>query len=674
MKTIISLIIVLMYSGCIFATPRTPKQAMLIARTFIGSNAKMSHINTANLSVAAGCDRITRAAEANPAYYIINAENNAGFVIVSGDDSVRDILAYSNKGNIDYNNLPDNVKYWLDFYTQEINNAVNFGTANDDSYIETRAAKPVIEPLLGDIAWNQDEPYNLKCPLASGNTRTVTGCGATAMAMVMRYYNYPAHGTGSKNYTTATLKKQVGADFENTYYKWEQMLPQYNSTATNEQRNAVAELMYHCGVALNMDFNVASSNGSSAGVFSQYDALIKNFGYNPNMYFRGRDFTTLGKWEKTVQDELLASRPVLYTGQGKNGGHAFVCDGSDGDGKYHFNWGWSGYANGYYALSALNPGTGGIGAGAGSYNDSQYILCGVQPEATEDVVSGFVCEGTATASKTSYGRNEAIDVTFTEVYNVSSVFNGVYGLALYNGDEFVTFLSEPTKNSVGVGMGWSRAAINGKVPASVPDGSYQLYLATQNYGEKTPTRLFGMEKTVMFYNVEIAGNTITLTKPTSNVSLMQAAPAEIVGISEVGSDITFKLQVENSGMTYEDEFGVYIAVPGDRFGLVKARISNYVVLPGSTTSTVTITGNPGLPAGEYYAIGSYKTGSDWKEFGNSKLRLTFTIAEEGTGIKDITDNSNGTKRIYTIGGQYVGTDFNALDKGVYIVNGKKVIK
>lgn len=670
MRTIISLILVLMCSGYAFAAPRTLKEAMQIARTFIGTNAQMRHIDAARLRVAESNDRLTRAADNTPAYYIINADNNAGFVIVSGDDTVRDILAYSNKGNIDYNSLPDNAKYWLDFYTEEINNAVTYGIQKDESYIETRAAKPVIAPLLGNIEWDQGDPYNLKCPVAAGK-KTYTGCGATALAMVMKYHNYPQHGIGDKDYTTETYKLKLGADFENTYYKWDQMQPKYSASSTDEQKNAVAELMFHCGVAMDMDYGPTESG---AGSTSQYDALIKYFGYNPNMYFRGRDYTTSGKWESIVLQELVADRPILYSGQSSRGGHAFVCDGSDGEGKYHFNWGWNGYANGYYALSALTPGTGGIGAGAGTYNDQQFILCGVQPEITDEIVSGFNCMGTATANKTTYTRTGVITVKYTELYNITSDFNGLCGLALYKGDEFVTFLNNPTETSKAINYGWSDISIKGSVPASVPNGTYQLHLATQNKGEKTPSKMLGMEKTVVFFNVEVTDNSVILSKPTSNVDIMQAAPAEIVGICEVGSDITFKLQVQNNGMSYEDEFGIFIGKPGDRLGLTKARISEYVTLPGGTTSTITVTGDPGLPAGEYYAIGSYKSGGNWTEFGNSKLRLTFTIAEEGTGIKDIVDDTNSSKRIYTVGGQYVGTDLNVLGKGIYIVNGKKVVK
>lgn len=670
MKIITSLIIVLMYSGCLFAAPRTPKQAMLIAKTFVNSNVQMQHVSTTGLSVAKCNSAVARSVDSNPAYYIINAADNAGFVIVSGDDCVREVLAYSNKGNLDYNNLPDNAKYWLDFYAEEIKQAVSNGVQTEEYGLEMKASKPVIEPLLGDIEWNQDEPYNLRCPV-SGGKRTVTGCGATAMAMVMKYYGYPQRGIGSKNYTTATLNLAVGADFANTTYKWDKMLPQYSGvTATDEQKNAVAELMYHCGVAMDMDYGTGASG---AGVFTQYGALINNFGYNPNMYFLGRDFTTAGQWENQILQELESNRPVLYSGQGTSGGHSFVCDGSDGEGKYHFNWGWDGYANGYYALSALEPGTGGIGAGAGSYNQSQYILCGAQPAAMTGRVSGFSSEGTATASKTSYSRNENVVVTFTNIYNLTSSFDGVYGLALYKGDEFVTFLTEPEQSTASIGMGWSSNPVSGVVPGSVPNGSYQLYFASQDKRDTAPTKLRGMANTVLFYNVEVSNSNITLTKPTSNVSLVQVTKTELVGTANAGSDMTFRLQMRNDGPTYADELGVYITA--GRLSANKARISQYVVLPGYSTTTVTITGNPNLPVGKnYYAVGSYRSGDNWTEFTNTQLRLYFDIEEAETGINDITAETDKDMRIFNVNGQYVGTDLNALDKGLYIVNGRKVVK
>lgn len=634
-KTIIIFVLAfLVCSGWLFAAPRTPLQALEVARTFVRSHVSMRHIDTKELKLINGQSIQTRAM-VYPAYYIVNAGNDKGFVIISGDDCARDVLAYSDKGSLDYEHLPANVRYWLDFYATEIER-MNINGSSVENLAEaqglvTRVVPPVITPLLDKIEWDQGNPYNLDCPEEKGEL-TVTGCAATALAMVMKYYEYPKQGTGSHSYTTSTLKRTLSVNFGETSYKWNLMLPQYTSTATEEQKKAVAELMFHCGVAVDMDYNLSASGGSGAGIFKQYNALTKFFGYNPNIYFEGRDYNTEGRWKNMIQKELLAGRPVLYNGQSSGGGHAFVLDGCNEDDLYHFNWGWSGYANGYYSLSALNPGSGGTGSGSGAYNDMQYIMLLVQPEATGEIISGFTLEGSMNATKNQYGRNESVSVKFTKIWNTSTTMSGIIGLALYQGDEFITFLTEPTSVSdIAIGSGWNSITFSGVVPTGISNGNYQLHFASQKVGEKVPTMLRGLEDMNTCFNIEITDNSILLSSPDNKFGLSQLAQAELIGEAVEGKDITFTLQIENKGMKYEDDFAVYIRKNG---ALVPyTRISNYTVIPGNASTTITISGNPELPAGKYYAIGSYREAGTWKQFTGNELRLIFTIKDVETGIE-----------------------------------------
>ncbi len=634
-KAIITLVFVfLVCSGWLFAAPRTPQRALEIARTFVRSHVAMKHIDVKGLKLINGESIQTRTV-AYPAYYIVNTGNDDGFVIISGDDCAREILAYSDKGSLDYAHLPPNTKYWLDFYATEMermneNDSFVKKTAEAQSLV-TRAIPPVIAPLLDKIEWDQGDPYNLDCPEERGE-KTVTGCAATALAMVMKYYEYPKQGIGSYSYTTATLKKTLSVNYAEANYKWELMLPQYTSTATEEQKKAVAELMLHCGVAMDMDYNLNAAGGSGAGIFTQYNALTKYFGYNPNMYFEGRDYNTEGRWKNMIQKELMAGRPILYSGQSSGGGHAFVLDGCDEKDMYHFNWGWSGYANGYYSLSALDPGAGGTGSGSGAYNAMQYILLLVQPEMTGEIISGFTLEGSMEATKSQYARDESVGVRFTKIWNTATPMTGVIGLALYQGDEFVTFLTSPSAFSgINIGSGWNSITLSGTIPASVPNGSYQLHFASQKEGEKEPSMLRGLEDMSTYYNVEITANSILLSNPGSKFELSQLAPAVLVGEAVEGKEMTFTLQVENKGMKYEDDFAVYIRKNGAL--LPYTRISDYTIIPGSASSTITISGNPGLPVGEYYAIGSYRKDDTWKQFAGNELRLVFTIKDVETGIE-----------------------------------------
>ena len=637
----------LLYSCWLYATPRTPKQALEIAQAFVASHGLIKSDDAPQLQLMNSEITITRGPEIYPAYYIINIEKDNGFIIVSGNDCAREILAYSDRGSIDIKQLPPNAKYWLEFYAtemQQINQKSISGENQSESQdLKTRGVPPVIAPLLGKIEWDQGNPYNLDCPEEKGEL-TVTGCAATALAMVMKYYEYPQKGIGSYSYTTATLKKSLSVNFEEANYKWDLMLPQYTNAATEEQKKAVAELMLHCGVAMDMDYNLSAAGGSGAGIFKQYNALTKFFGYNPNIYFEGRDYNTEGRWKNMIQ-KLIAGRPVLYSGQSTAGGHAFVLDGCDENDMYHFNWGWSGYANGYYSLSSLNPGSGGTGSGSGAYNDMQYIMLLVQPKTTGEVISGFTLEGSMDITKKQYERNESISAKFTKIWNTSTPMSGIIGLALYQGDEFITFLTTPTSiSNIDVGSGWNSITFSGTIPSTVPNGNYQLHFASQKEGEKVPSMLRGLEGKNICYSVEITANSILLSSIENNSDLYQLAPAELIGEAVEGKDISFKIQIENKGLKYEDDFAIYIRKNGAL--LPYTRISNYTVIPSNTSSTITITGNPELPAGEYYAIGSYRKDDTWKQFTNSELRLVFTIKDVETGIGQ-TESSEVLKVIPT---------------------------
>ena len=236
------------------------------------------------------------------------------------------------------------------------------------------------------------------------------------------------------------------------------------------------------------------------------------------------------------------------------------------------------------------------------------------------------------ATKSQYARDESVGVRFTKIWNTATPMTGVIGLALYQGDEFVTFLTNPSAFSgINIGSGWNSITLSGTIPASVPNGSYQLHFASQKEGEKKPSMLRGLEDMSTYYNVEVTANSISLSNPGSKFELSQLAPAVLVGEAVEGKEMTFTLQVENKGMKYEDDFAVYIRKNGAL--LPYTRISDYTVIPGSASSTITISGNPGLPVGEYYAIGSYRKDDTWKQFTGNELRLVFTIKDVETGIE-----------------------------------------
>jgi len=299
-----------------------------------------------------------------PVYYIFNA-NNGGWIIVSGDDNYAPVIGYSPEGFFPQN-PGQNFKSFLQGYVDQI----NFARANNlkpsvemeqqwNTYTSLSNPRMLlegdrdVEPLL-DIMWNQDFPYNAYCPedAAGPGGHVYAGCVATAMSMIMYYYRYPEVGTGSYSYYASGYGTQT-ANFGETYYNWNAMQNSITGTMGHSV-NAVAELQYHCGVAVRMMYG----NDGSGAYSTDVPPAIKNyFGYSTTAQHIQKMSYTQTNWENILIDHLNAAKPVYYSGQSSDGGHAFVCDGfqQTGTGKlFHFNFGWSGSENGYYAITDVN--------------------------------------------------------------------------------------------------------------------------------------------------------------------------------------------------------------------------------------------------------------------------------------------------------------------------------
>lgn len=311
-----------------------------------------------------------------PAYYVFNAAN--GYVIAGADDLAAPMLGYVDNGSFDYNNIPDQMRWWLSQYAQEIDNArrMEGGIDRNRQVRMERPTRPSINPMV-NTRWNQGDPYNTLAPLYDGTNRAATGCVATAMAQVLRYYKYPAQGSGSHSYTYNGISHSF--NFGNTTFDWANMLHIYtNGNYNTTQAKAVYTLMRACGVAVDMMY------GASSGAYSNDVpiALTNYFKYSPSAYLANRGCYTLYDWEDLIYSELATRHPLYYSGHGSAGGHAFVCDGYEGDGYFHFNWGWAGSSDGYFLLGALNPTTLGIGGGGGGFNMGQGAIIGLRPTTT----------------------------------------------------------------------------------------------------------------------------------------------------------------------------------------------------------------------------------------------------------------------------------------------------
>ncbi len=309
-------------------------------------------------------------------FYTVNFKEG-GYIILSADDNVYPVLAFSYESYAPQQVTDSAVKSYLSGLSKTIAEIIknNYQLEENQKKWEkliagdfsefSHTAKDV-SPIV-TTKWDQDYPYNMYCPMQNGQ-RTLVGCVATAMGQIMKTNNYPEHGTGSHSYNWNG--QTLSADFENTYYQWDLMPNHLYSTSPSNQRQAVARLLYHCGVATDMDYGVDGS-----GTYTSYaeSAFQLYFAYDPyTVQLRSKASYTDDVWVDYLKADLDDGFPILYAGDDGNMGHAFVCDGYQGNNHFHFNWGWSGYYDGYFYLNNLNP----MGY---NFNQHQQAIFGIRP-------------------------------------------------------------------------------------------------------------------------------------------------------------------------------------------------------------------------------------------------------------------------------------------------------
>lgn len=315
--------------------------------------------------------RTATTASPSDAYYVFN-NDAGGFVIIAGDDAVTPVLGYTSTGSFDAENLPDGLKDLLKSYERQI-------AALGDNYVANRTATRAGftgEKLLNTAEWNQMAPFNKYTP-----KNYVTGCVATAGAIVMKHHGYPAKGTGSHTYTwnEQTLTANFGHD-----YDWANMPAKYDGT-NDAAFDGVARLMADLGVAVEMQYN---KDGSGAYIGNLVTALQKYYGYSKLSHLMAIEDVGAEAWNGRLREEIDANRPVLYAASDPAaGGHSFIIDGYK-DESFSVNWGWGGYCNGFYQIGALNPESAGKPTGD-KYNIGQTAVIGLQPSDGTEKISGM---------------------------------------------------------------------------------------------------------------------------------------------------------------------------------------------------------------------------------------------------------------------------------------------
>ena len=397
MKKSLKLIILLsfLFSGMLSAKPIDPKDALRVAQNFWNSISEKSP-NSASLHQI-DCPSFSE-------LYLFANGTGDGFVIVSGDDCAIPVLAYSTNSTIDVENMPENAEAWLHEYDREIRYMKEHDIAAApsvqekwDQLLSDKAPQviAVVSPLLS-TTWSQGMLYNDLCPYDNQyHTHAFTGCTATAMAQVMKYWNYPASGVASHSYLPILHPEygRLSADFANTTYDWANMPNQLSDSSTAVQNHAVATLMYHVGVSVNMEYGPWESGARVfdyqpelstfySGVPCAERALKYYFRYKPTLHGEVRADYSDAQWNAMLCNELDKGRPMLYSGYNELSGHALVCDGYDNNNMFHFNFGWGGDCDGYYAIGALNP------AENQHYNFFNDVLLGIEPDSSFRVDPG----------------------------------------------------------------------------------------------------------------------------------------------------------------------------------------------------------------------------------------------------------------------------------------------
>jgi hypothetical protein len=447
-----------------------------------------------------------------------------------------------------------------------------------------------------ETRWNQDAPYNNLCPL-DGISRSMTGCVATAMAQIMKYHEHPTTRTEPIPTYTTTDKKIKVPDTAHpianvTNYNWTQMLNSYISS-TSTQKTAVATLMYHCGASVEMNYTADESGANSRKVVT---ALKTYFDYDAGTTYLGRNYHSYEEWVNLLKTELKANRPVYYDGYGKLGddvfGHAFVCDGYDTADFFHFNWGWGGSSDGYFELSALNPGTLGIGGGSGGYNHDQGIIIGIQPN------RGIVAPPPSPQlgiSAVSTSKPSLANLATTFTVSVSKLMNigtttpettTYLGVLLCNQDNTVIEYKTQSNISLLPGYYYANYAIysNYSLPNTLSPGTYKLYPAFSTPLNANTPIIIPCENGDSYISVVVAANnTVTLTPTSVIMPILSLVSLEPVGNLYQGKTGRFTAKITNSG-TADYNSKLSLKIDGIEFATEPA------VIPVGTTKTVGFSG------------------------------------------------------------------------------------
>lgn len=654
------------------AKPVSPSQAKAVGQSFLArrtqSPALRSVMDLQLVHTANSSGNQTNAAGKGPnsAYYYVFNLADQGFVIVAGDDAVMPILGYSDQHGFKTQGMPANVAKWLEGYKQQISYTVAnkaipspavtqawqalTSTQNALSSAKTTAVNPLCQ-----TEWSQSPYVNAQCPGGS-----VTGCVATAMAQVMKFWEHPATGSGFHSYNHPNYGT-LSANFGSTTYGWGSM-----PNTVNSSNNAVATLMYHCGVSVDMNYSPSSSGAYVINSLSPVTncaeyALETYFGYSSALSGVARTNYSDNQWLNLVKAELNAGRPIVYAGFGSGGGHCFVADGYDNNDFVHFNWGWGGAYDGYFHIDALDPGGVGTGGGSGGYNSGHQAVIGIQPPGGGSPTYGMALYDYLTPSASTIYYGQSFTVSTNVVNNGTGAFAGDYGVAAFdNGGTFVDWVEIKTGWSLQAGnvytnnLVFSTTGLFSMLPGNYLIGFYYRpnggnWVRVANNGSYVnPVQL-----TVINPNDMELNSAITVT-PGTTLTESQAISVSVNVINDGSTTFVgdYSLDLYNLDGSWVQEIGVLSESTGLPPGYTY--IAPYLVF----NNTVTVT------PGTYLLALQHNDGSGWELSGSTNHANPIEVTVVSASLQaDMYEVNNQVGQSYQLSASFLGNTANTNTTG-----------
>ncbi len=548
------------------------------------------------------------------AYYVFDTDDNQGFVIVSGDDRTEPILGYSTNGAFDEDNMPDNLKAWLQGYADQI------------ELIATGKAMPAKVPLHSeDIAqkmsttWNQSYPYNGLCNFNS--TLCVTGCTATAISQVMNWNQWPQDATTSiPGYTTRKNSYDIPA-LAATTFDWANMINDYSSGYTTEQATAVAYLMRYVGQAAKMDYG--PSSGASFG--NVIYALVNYFGYDDDIRYVKATGYTIAQWDAMIYDELKL-RPVPYEGYSTGGGHAFVIDGyNSSDGTYYVNWGWGGLHDGYYRLRVMDAKGGGIGASSTSdgYAQNQGAIFDMKKDDGTHETSGRYFRGYMSMET----DGKAMRLYVQNPYCEDITFEN--GIAMLNSDGSVKEVFDISSQSYSYSGYYSKGYIPDPNYGMTADNTYKFAFVSREQGDTEWKKAYD-EKCYFEVVFRSYDDYDIIVHPKAELVV---TGDEINGSLRAMDVHTYNVTLRNDGEEFNNNLYFFLQTPDDSEMKLLSRTS--LALESNATDGVSFPFTPSAPGIYSYKVTTDEDGTNILADGDQEIgKEKFLATELSYGVKD----------------------------------------